>query len=260
MKLFGKGVNSEGERVNEEKLQLFLSHRGICSRRKALEAIKQGKVTVNGNIVLEPSVFVDPEKDLVHFEKRKISLGGYQYLLLNKPSGFTTTKADRHAEKTVMDLLPPDLQHLHPVGRLDKDTQGLLILTNDGDLTYQLTHPKFDVDKVYAVKAQGRLSADGKQRLGKGVLLDGKKTAPAEISRIAILANSTEFLLKIHEGRKRQIRRMLAICGHQVISLTRIQQGTLKLGQLKSGHYRILTQEEVNGLKRIRSHVSSLKS
>ena len=214
-----------------------------------MEIIQQGRVTVNGQVIREPSTPVDPGKDQVLVDGEKVEKKQYDYILLNKPAGYVTTTADRFAEKTVLDLLPTELRHLRPVGRLDKDTEGLLLLTNDGDLAHKLTHPRYDVDKTYAVRVLGELTPEHKRQLERGILIDRHKTAPAKIEQIEKLEKHTEFLLTIHEGRKRQIRIMLAKLNRRVIYLQRIQQGPLKLGALKTGDFRRLNKDEIEQLK-----------
>ena len=230
------------------RLQVFLSHNGVCSRRDALVLIQQGRVAVNGQIIREPAHSVTGEEE-VKVDGRKIKGTRREYILLNKPAGYVTTKEDRFAEKTVMDLLPGELQGLHPVGRLDKDTEGLLLLTNDGDLTARLTHPSHEIEKTYFVRVGGRVARETKRQIESGILLEGRKTAPARMERLRIAGRDTEFLITIHEGRKRQIRLMLQQVGHRVIFLQRIQQGPIKLGGLKLGAWRRLTIEEIQALK-----------
>lgn len=233
------------------RLQVYLSRNGVCSRRAALRIVQEGRVAVNGRIVREPSTDIQPGKDRIAFTGKEIISQSYTYILLNKPRGFITTKKDRFAEKTVLDLLPAGYQHLSPAGRLDKDTEGLLVLTNDGDTAFKLTHPKFNVKKVYEVRIRGRLEEKEKVSLEKGVWLDGEKTAPAEIKHIRPRKNETEFAMTIHEGRKRQIRRMLAGVGRHVVSLKRLSQGPLVLGDLKIGRWRELSREEIERVKKI---------
>lgn len=227
------------------RLQVFLSHNGVCSRRKALEVVFRGRVSVNGREVIEPSTEVDPAKDIVRVDGKEIGSKKYTYILLNKPAGYVTTKKDRFAEKTVFDLLPASFGHLAPVGRLDKDTEGLLLLTNDGGLAYRLTHPKFELSKVYFVRVQGRLEPFQKRRLEQGIVLEDGKTAPGKIGKIQSRGDQTEFCLTIHEGKKRQIRRMLAKVGSSVIYLKRIAHGPLNLGELKRGQWRELREREI---------------
>ena len=227
------------------RLQVFLSHAGVSARRKTLELIKAGRVTVNNKKIYEPSYPVK-ESDLIVFDGRRLVIPEPIYLLLNKPKGVVTTVSDPFAEKTVMDLLPKKFSSLHPVGRLDKDTSGLLLLTNDGALTHRLIHPSFEVEKTYRVCLDRPLTQDDWRRLEKGVLLDDKKTAPCQIQKNGPCA----YEMIIHEGRKRQIRRMFAALRYYVRDLSRIRQGTLALGDLKPGDFRPLTKEEVARLKR----------
>jgi pseudouridine synthase len=231
------------------RLQVFLSRNGVCSRRRALEMVKEGRVTLNGQVCREPSTPVEPGRDHVSVEGKKIKGQAYDYILLNKPAGYITTKSDRFADKTVLDLLPAKFKHLAPVGRLDRDTEGLLLLTNDGDAAYQLTHPKFNLDKVYFVCSSGRLALEHKKKLEGGVVLDGRKTAPAVIKNVRLLKDRTEFTMTVHEGRKRQIRRMLAAVGYKVVFLKRLAQGPLTLGILQTGAWRTLNQKEIGTLK-----------
>lgn len=232
------------------RLQVFLSHNGVCSRREAMTIVQNGRVTLNGIIVKEPSTPVDARKDKVAVDGRAIEAKGFEYIMLNKPAGFVTTKEDAHAERTVMDLLPKELQHLVPVGRLDKDTEGLLLLTNDGDLTFRLTHPQFYVDKTYFVRIGGPLVSEKKHRLEQGVTIEGHKTSPARILDIHIKGDQTEFLMVIHEGRKRQIRLMMKSVGCGVRYLKRVAQGGLELKDLALGQWRRLTPAETNVLKK----------
>ncbi len=238
-----KPSDNEASKV-KVRLQVFLSRNGVCSRRRAFDVIQEGKVAVNGQIIQEPSTPVSPLKDKVCVDGKRVAGKSYAYILLNKPQGYVTTKADRFADKTVFDLLPSRYAHLVPAGRLDKDTEGVLLFTNDGDAVYRLTHPGFCVDKIYMVRVSGKLSLEDKKHLEKGVVIDRKKTSPAKIRDVHYGQGSTEFLMTIHEGRKRQIRLMLDKVRHKVIYLKRIQQGPLKLGTLKTGKFRELTKEE----------------
>ena len=206
---------------------------------------------MNEKIVKESSHQIDSSRDRIVVDGKRVEEKSYQYILLNKPKGFVTTTLDRHAEKTVLDLLPKEFQHLNPVGRLDKDTEGLLLLTNDGDVAYRLTHPKFNVDKIYVVKIDSQLSAQQKSLLEKGVLLEGHRTSPAKIRNFKNIQGKSEFEITIHEGRKRQIRLMLNAVGHEVVYLQRIAQGPLRLGDLKVGCWRILEGSEIISLKRL---------
>lgn len=227
------------------RLQKYLADCGISSRRKAEEYILQGLVQVNGKVIDELGYKIDPEKDEVLFADKKVEPSQqHTYLLLNKPAGYLSTCSDPQARKTILDLLPKN-NRLFPVGRLDKETEGLLIVTDDGSLTYRLTHPKHHIEKEYIVICQGELSAEKKSELKTGILLDNKKTASAEIVIKKTGNNKTTLHITIHEGRKRQIRNMFEIIGHRVHYLKRIRIGHIKLGNLPSGQYRRLTDEEL---------------
>jgi pseudouridine synthase len=211
--------------------------------------VQSGEVMVNGKVVAEPSFQVEPGEDHVRYKGKLIGAKPSEYVILHKPSGYVTTKEDSFARKKVTDLLPEAMKHLNPVGRLDKETEGLLLLTNDGDLLHRLTHPKFDVGKKYYVRVKGDLDPVQKSELEKGVMLDGKKTSPATISNVQSDGKVTDFHMVIHEGWNRQIRRMCEDIGLPVRYLKRIQHGPIKLGDLKLGRWRRLTQEEIKILK-----------
>jgi len=225
-----------------------LSHSGCCSRRNALEIIKSGRVFVNGKITPEPSYPVDAEKDRIFLDNKKITLKAKSYLMLNKPVGVTTTRSDRYAEVTVMDLLPKEYRHLYPVGRLDKDTEGLLLLTNDGDLAYRLMHPKFNVHKEYLATITKKLKDKDRLKLKKGVFIENKKTSPCRIKELFKSVSHSDLTVSIHEGRKRQIRLMFLSLGYKVIRLRRVSEGCLKLGALKPGKWRALGAAEISSL------------
>lgn len=234
---------------NHLRLQTFLSRNGVCSRREAMRVVQSGRVSVDGLTVTEPSTPIDPAKNVVAVDGKRVEYKIYTYIMLNKPSGYVTTKTKRFGESIVFDLLPNDFQHLVPVGRLDKNTKGLLLLTNDGQLAFELTHPKFDVDKKYFVRVKGMLSAEQIRRLENGVIVEGEKTLPAKVSAVKNNKGSSEFILTIHEGRKRQIRLMAQSVGHYVIELIRLEHGPVKLGPLKEGAWRLLSNQEIAQLK-----------
>lgn len=227
------------------RLQVFLSHAGVSSRRKALEIILSGQVTVNGRKVVEPSFDVDPVRDSVVCAGRKVESSSKIYILLHKPEGVVSTVKDEHAEKTVVDLLPVSLRRgVYPVGRLDKDSTGLILLTNDGTLTHRLSHPSFETEKAYKVFLNRPLMTQDRRTLETGVMLEGERTAPCRIK--ALSDGSIEVVL--HEGRKRQIRRMLALLRYHVVSLQRVREDFLTLGDLAPGAWRHLTSSEVERL------------
>ena len=228
-----------------------LTEAGLGSRRKMTDAIKNGKVRVNGTIAENFRQPVDTEADRILFEGCPIKLETAQtvYLMLNKPGGLLCTTSDERGRRTIVDILPEKYRRLrlYPVGRLDLDSTGLLILTNDGALTYQLTHPKFEHEKEYLVQIEGTLQPREKQNLEHGVKLEDGITAPAIIKEL----RSTppyNYSLTIHEGKKRQIRRMFAHLGYRVLALKRIRMGNLILGSLRESQTRPLTAREVRSL------------
>jgi len=226
-----------------ERLQKVLARGGFGSRRTCELLIESGRVTVNGQVA-ELGRRVDVERDKVAVDDIVVSTrAGLVYYLLNKPSGVVTTARDPHGRPTVIDLLPLE-PRVFPVGRLDADTEGLLVLTNDGDLTYHLTHPSFGVEKEYLAQVEGRPSPAALRRLREGVELDDGITAPA---RAALVPPQT-IKLSIHEGRNRQVRRMCAAIGHPVVRLVRTRVGPIAERRLKPGEWRPLTQAEVRAL------------
>ncbi len=226
------------------RLQVFLSHAGVSSRRKALEIIQAGQVTVNSRKITEPSFDIDPAKDDVVCAGQKVGLARKIYILLHKPEGVVSTVKDKFAEKTVVDLLPVSLRGVYPVGRLDKDSTGLLVLTNDGELAHRLSHPSFETEKVYRVFLNRPLTEEDRRTLEAGMMLEGTRTAPC---RIKIFSDAVIEVI-LHEGRKRQIRRMLGLLRYHVVSLQRTRQGFLTLGDLEPGAWRFLTAEEIKKL------------
>ena len=230
------------------RLQVFLSHNGVCSRRDAMTLVQAGRVKVNGLVVREPSFSVE-EGDDIMANGQKVEVKNYVYAMLNKPAGYVTTKEDPHAKKTIMDLLPKELHHCAPVGRLDMDSEGLLLLTNDGNWAHKLTHPKFHVDKTYLARIKGRLPREKQLRLEHGVVIEGEKTAPCRIRDVQYNGPDAEFKMVIHEGRKRQIRLMLKAVGSHVHFLQRIAIGDVHLGGLEPGAWRYLDPKEMRSFK-----------
>jgi len=233
------------------RLQKYLASCGVASRRKCEEYILEGKVAVNGQVVQTLGTKV-AEKDEVTFCGKIVSLQEtYVYYMLNKPVGYVTTVQDEKQRQTVLDLIHDEKHRVYPVGRLDYNTSGLLLLTNDGELTYGLTHPKHHVNKCYEVKVKGVLSQEAQYALKNGVLLEGKMTYPAQVKVLRQGEKSTLFQLTIHEGRNRQVRRMCEAVGYPVLSLKRVSIGKLTLDDLALGHYRALTEKEVQYLKKV---------
>lgn len=231
------------------RLQKYLATAGIASRRVCEQYILEGRVKVNGETVTELGRKVE-NNDKVVFDNKLVQLNNnYVYYLLNKPTGYVTTVKDEKQRPTVMDLIKDTKNRVFPVGRLDYNTSGLLILTNDGQLTYELTHPKHNINKIYQVKVKGKVTQKELVRLSEGVFIDGRKTAPAKVERIKENQASTVLSITIHEGRNRQIRKMCEAVNHEVLTLKRIAIGKIKLEDLKPGEYRHLTQEEIEYLK-----------
>ena len=235
------------------RLQVALSHAGVASRRKAASIIEKGRVSVDGKVIREKGYPVNPDKNEITVDNRKIGIIRKKiYILLNKPKGIITSRYDPEGRKTVFDILPPKFSNLYPVGRLDKDTTGLLLLTNDGGLTYRLTHPKFEIRKKYRVLCKGHLITKEKQRLEKGMAIEGKRrTSRAKVGIVCTKTSATELLIEIHEGRKRQIRKMFLFLGHPIKKLERVAYEFLKLGSLKRGEFRHLGAKEVKQLKEL---------
>lgn len=235
-----------------ERLQKYLAHAGIGSRRSCEELIVQGKVKVNGQVITTLGTKIDPHKDIVQINGKRVQKKDKKvYILLNKPAGYVTTSKDPQGRPTVLDLIKERDTRIYPVGRLDFETEGLLLLTNDGELAYRLTHPKYRVKKVYHVLVKGVPKEKSLQQLRKGILLEDGMTQPAEVKVLKSENNSTLLELTIHEGKKRQVRRMCEAINHPVINLKRIKIGFLTLGSLPKGKYRELSVHEIRQLKKL---------
>ena len=231
-----------------ERLQKYIANTGYCSRRKAEELIKKGLVKVNGEVVIELGTKVSAN-DQIMINDKVLTQEDKVYYLLYKPRGIVTTVSDDKKRKTVIDLIDTD-KRIYPVGRLDYDTSGLLLLTNDGQLTNLLTHPKNKIEKVYLAKITGFLSANDIRKLETGIILDDKMTSPCKIKikRIDKKNDTSLVQITIHEGRNHQVKNMFLAVGHQVLKLKREKIGFLDLVGLKSGEYRKLTVKEVKKL------------
>ena len=231
------------------RLQKYLAACGVASRRRAEEMILSGLVQVNGVTVREMGVQVG-EGDVVAVEGRPVAPETVKrYVLYYKPVGEVTTVSDPEGRPTVLDHFRDFPVRLYPVGRLDFDSEGLLLLTNDGELTNRLTHPRHEVEKRYIARVSNQVGAAELARLRAGVMLEGRKTAPAKVSVLREDPFSTDLLITLHEGRNRQIRRMVEAVGHQVVRLKRVQYGTVTLGNLQRGQWRELSPEEVASLR-----------
>jgi len=231
------------------RLQKFLADAGIASRREGERLIQAGRVEVNGRTSTLLGVRVDPARDQVRVDGRRVrTTGGRVYYLLNKPKGIITSSSDPQGRPTVIELLQGVRERVFPVGRLDWNSEGLLILTNDGDLAYRLTHPSNHVAKVYRVKVRGTVGDADIQALRRGLVLDGRKTLPTKITRISGQSNSW-LEVTLYEGRKNQIKRMFDRLGHRVQKLKRISIGPIHDRALKPGEWRRLSPEEIRRLQ-----------
>jgi 23S rRNA pseudouridine2605 synthase len=240
--------------IMKERLQKYLARCGVASRRKSEEYIAKGLVTVNGKRVIEMGIQIDPKIDKITFKQKPVRPAKELiYLILNKPIGVITTTDDPEKRETVMDLISGIDMRLFPVGRLDADSEGLLILTNDGAVANRLAHPRYGVKKKYRVLIKGEIQDSSIKKLERGVLLEDGITAPAKVSIDGSFPNETRLTIEIAEGKKRQIRRMFEEVGHLVSRLIRIQYGPLHIGKLKPGEYRHLTTKELTDIKKLLS-------
>ena len=235
--------------MEEERLQKYLANSGIASRRKAEEYILDGKVKVNGKVVIELGTKVNPDKDVIEFEGKRVNNDIKKvYVLLNKPIDYVTTVKDQFNRNTVVDLVKNAGNNLLPVGRLDMYTSGALILTNDGDFIFHVTHPKHEVEKTYTVTIRGKVTNEDVENLRQGVIIDEEyKTKPAKvrIMKIDEEKNLSRLEIVIHEGKNRQVRKMCEAIGKKVIALHRSKIGNIDVKDLKIGQWRYLTKKEV---------------
>ena len=225
----------------------MLSGTGIASRRRLADAIKQGRVSVNGEVITDFRHPVNREEDYIALDGQPVGLEAQEpvYLILNKPKGVLSTVSDERGRSTVIDLLPARYRslRLYPVGRLDRDSTGLLLLTNDGRLTNRLTHPGFEHEKEYLIHIKGKLTGGELKKLTMGLELEDGRTSPAVIKEVE--PTPYNYSVTIHEGKKRQLRRMFAALGHKVLALKRVRLGELKLGDLKEGEVKEVGKGEV---------------
>lgn len=236
---------------NTVKIAKYLADRGVASRRKSEELVQAGRVKVNGKVERNVAERVDPQKDSVAFDNHELgSKEDSIVLALHKPQGVVSTVSDPDGKKTVMDYVPTEYEEfrLFPVGRLDEDSEGLIILTNDGDLAYKVTHPSFHTPKTYEVLITGTLTYAELQRLRTGVPLKDGKTQPAQVDILDQVGNSQLIKIVLHEGRNRQIRRMMQAVNHPVQRLKRTRIGTYSLGKLQAGTAKLLTENQAQQL------------
>lgn len=232
--------------MTEIRLQKILAAAGVCSRRKAEELIARGQVTVDGVTVTELGSRFDPRLHVISCQGKPLAAPEEKiYLLLNKPKGYVTTAHDPQGRPIVLDLLKGIDARLFPVGRLDQDTSGALLLTNDGDFAQKMLHPRYEIERTYQALVAGQPSMEKLRELEAGILLEGQRTWPARIQVIDRRQNATLVEVIIHEGKKRQVRRMFNAIGHRVLELTRIAYGDLRLGDLAVGSYRKLSAKEM---------------
>ena len=231
------------------RLQRYLAMSGVASRRKSEELIADGRVRVNGAVADKPGTIVDPQHDRVELDGKAVRpVAEPVCYLLYKECGVVSTCNDPQGRRTVMDYFQGVRQRLYPVGRLDFDTEGLLLMTNDGALAYRLTHPKYEVEKTYEAVVRGKITPAQMQRLESGIEIEGKRTAPAHVEMLVMPGERSTLHITIREGRNRQVRKMFAAIGHPVIRLKRDRFGSLTLGGLKPGQRRKLTPDEIQNL------------
>lgn len=240
-----------------ERLQKIISSAGVASRRAAEEYIRQGRVSVNGATVTELGTRADPDADDIRIDGRRVNTPARRrYILLNKPPGYITTRSDPQRRPTVIDLLARGgvREYVYPVGRLDYDSEGLLLLTSDGDLAARLTHPRHGVPREYEVQLRGVPDRRALERLARGVVIDGRRTAPAQVKLRNVFESDrggqAVISLAIHEGRNRQVRKMCEALGHPVVRLRRVRIGPIADSRLRPGAFRDLTSKEIAALKR----------
>lgn len=237
--------------MEEVRLQKYLADCGIASRRKCEQYIQQGKVQVNGKVVTELGTKINPKKVQVKFENREITKNRKMvYILLNKPIGYVTTVDDQFNRDTVLDLVKVK-ERIVPVGRLDMYTSGALILTNDGDFVYKVTHPKHEIEKTYTVTLKGIIQNDEVEKLRKGVQIEDYTTKPAKVKILKIVQekNISRLEIIIHEGKNRQVRKMCEAIGKKVLALHRSKIGKIGVKDLKLGEWRYLTEKEIQQFK-----------
>ncbi len=240
------------------RLNKYIASSGLCSRRAADELIEAGKVNVNGKIVTELGYLVQP-KDKVFVDKKMVRPVKHEYYKFFKPAGYITTADDEKGRKTIYDLLPENLYHLKPVGRLDKDSTGLLILTNDGELINQLTHPSVKVPKIYLVSVDSRVHKHELEQMALGIEIEKGKMAYADITVLEMDSKSTTMKITLFQGLNRQIRKMFEHFGYNVKTLKRIQHATVSLEGLKRGEFKPIKPQAIKELKNFLNRISEEK-
>jgi 23S rRNA pseudouridine2605 synthase len=232
------------------RLQKFLAQCGIASRRKSEELIREGCISVNDIPVKDMGFIVDTDEDIIKYNGRKVVQPDKKiYIMLNKPTGYITTSREQFWRKKVTDLLYGLSCRVYPVGRLDYNTSGLLLLTNDGDLAFKLTHPSSEIDKTYIAMVKGLPGKEDLKKLREGIQIEDYITSPASVEVLKHSGGSSVLSITIHEGRNRQVRKMCSAVGLEVINLKRVSIGTLTLGKLREGEWRYLSDDELKYLK-----------
>lgn len=242
--------------MSKVRLNKYIASSGVCSRREADSLIEQGKVNVNGKKVAEFGFLVG-EKDKVFVDGKLIHPKKNEYYRFYKPAGYITTSNDEKGRKTIYDILPENMQNLNPVGRLDKDSTGLLIMTNDGDLINQLTHPSIKVPKVYIVTIDGRINQNHINQMAAGIEIEFGKKAYAEVEVLEVSNKKTQMQIVLYQGLNRQIRKMFDYLGFEVKSLKRVQHATITLNSLKKGEYKPIKPKQVKELKQYIEKIAS---
>ena len=232
------------------RLQKYLADCGVASRRAAEGLIADGRVSINGAVATVGQQ-VTPGEDQVTLDGQPVGVDKKVYIILNKPEDAVTTAADTHGRKTVLDCIHGVRARVFPVGRLDMDVEGALLLTNDGELAYRLMHPKFEVKKIYMARVRGRMRTAAVRQIEEGVELDDGVTAPAGCKVVNPGHDATLIRLTLHEGKKREVKRMCAAVGHPVLSLHRIAFGNVRVRNMRPGEWRYLTDEEIQGLRKL---------
>ncbi len=233
------------------RLSKYLAMSGIASRRQAEQLIQAGEVKVNGIVIRELGTSINPMADIVEYKQIRVQPEMHLYYLFNKPAGVLSSVGDDRGRKTVIDFFPEVTERIYPVGRLDYDTEGLLLLSNDGEFTNCMIHPRYKIDKTYEVLVRGKVSDEAIDKLKEGIQLEDGMTAPARVRRLKAKPSDTLLEIIIHEGKKRQVKRMCAAAGYPVIKLRRTGFAFLTLKGVKTGDYRPLTKQEVEQLLRL---------
>jgi pseudouridine synthase len=230
------------------RLQKYLAEAGVASRRASERIILEGRVTVNGETVRELGTKIDPARDKVSLDGHLLKPKRKLYVALNKPPGYICTRRDPESRRIISELLPTEWSHLAPVGRLDFASEGLIFLTNDGDFALKLTHPRYGVGKKYRVTIEGRVDEELAGRLTKGMMHEGERLKAERVRTLATNNSSSLLEIELAEGKNRELRRMFEVLGRNVIKLQRVQIGSIKLGELKTGRWRTLTGAEIKSL------------